>query len=488
MNKGSPSMIRVSDTWLGTPRSLAGVLYYNDLLLEDPSKFSQLYSEDDDEDSEPEDLLIEVVENVGLLKVEGPMISDESWFANLFGIASYPVISRAALKLAEMYSAGEIDQIIHVFSTPGGDAEGINSATEALQAAKAIAPDTISYTASSMLSAGYWLGAINKEIGADKMAQVGSVGAISAVRSIARMLKENGIDAKVYRSGKLKSPFHPYEALSEGVDEYMEKQTSTLHQFFIQHVQDSRPALRTMDTGRWAEGQTVFAEEAKAIGMVDKVTTLNSLLTNFIQNRESKSYSTSNKLGEEDMGKRIVFKSEADRAKVASGVPLDKVAHRVEEIEGEGEQQSVEAISAPTEPTAPEATSAPESNKAPEKPQEGDSGSLTTYLQGEVSRLQRELYGAEKERDSLKEKLTQVEETAGKLSPIVVEATHRLQVALGQTPAQLEGLPATTLAEYYRGVKKSFESAFPVGQHSQEGFQDGREPADLGEQRLYRVK
>jgi len=176
-------MIRVSDYWFGTEASLghvleAGILYQDNPALYPPGVAMRGPSGADGEEYDAADSLISVQDGIGFLSVSGPLTAQESWLDSLFGMTSYPVVARGVMKLAEMYDAGEISDIVHVFSTPGGDASGINGLTEVMQAAKEIAPNTVSFTGSHALSAGYWLASVNDRIYADKMAEVGSIGVI----------------------------------------------------------------------------------------------------------------------------------------------------------------------------------------------------------------------------------------------------------------------------------------------------------------------
>ena len=475
-------MLKVSDVWLGSPKSLLDVLMCAERYMEDPSKFPpvKLYSDDDEDESyDSADRMIEVVEGVGLLRISGPLVSEESWLTELFGMASYPAISRAAIKLAEMQNAGEIEQIIHVFDTPGGDAAGINMLTETLQAAKVLAPNTISYTATQMLSAGYWLGTVNRTVRADRMAQVGSVGAISSVMSVAQRLKDSGVDARVYRSGKFKSPFHPYEKISDLAEKDLQEKTEKLHTFFIEHVQSVRAKLAGVPLSHWAEGQVIFGNEAGALGLIDgEPITLTRLIGQLVDSREKTTYfSNLSGEGNEMKKKRYIFESEADRAKVASGVPLSQVPHRVEEIEEEEPVVEAQASEPPAKVEEP--------TQAAKESQED---SLTVYLQNQVTALQGQLREAERKLDAAEAKLAMAESAEAKLAPIVVEATHRLQIGLGQTPMPLEGLAAQALSDYYNRVKKAFEAAIPTGYHAESEQESSRTATDIGELRLSIVK
>lgn len=513
-------MIRLGSFWLGTQASLDEVLMANARYLDDPSKYPpqassgqlKLYSDGQElEESEDPavDSRIQVIDGVGILQISGSLVPEESWLDDYFGLTSYPVIARGVQKLAQMQADGEIHSIIHAFSTPGGDASGINGLTEVMLGARAMAPNTMSYTSSSALSAGYWLANNNPTFYVDKMAEVGSVGVISTIASIHRRLKEAGVDTVTLRSGKFKALLNPTEPLSEEGLKLQQEKMDQLHGFFKQHLVAQRPKLSLSDPAKWAEGQTFFGEEAVQLGLADGIYTLNGLVEHLISKhnsaQESKprsayatrtgyaaqaapSLSTSTSTQESMMKvKQVVFRSEADRAKVASGVDLSTVPHEIREVEvPDGEL--VDPIVEPTSPEAAAGTTETEMSQPPAADPKADESGLVAYLQGELRSLQTAKAALDLEVQQLKasnQQLAQVEEL---LAPIAVQAIQRLQVGLGQTPTTLKGLPASTLAAHYSEVHALFTKTFPVGAHAQSEVDESRVPVDLGEQRLALVK
>lgn len=511
-------MIRLGNFWLGTQTSLDEVLMANARYLDDPSKYPpqalagqlKLYSSGQDAETVEEDedyavdSRIQIHEGVGILQISGSLVPEESWLDDYFGLTSYPVLARAVTKLAQMQAEGELHSIVHVFSTPGGDASGINGLTEVMLGARQMAPNTMSYTASSALSAGYWLANNNPELYVDKMAEVGSVGVISTIASIHRRLKESGVDTVTLRSGKFKALLNPTEPLSEEGLKLQQEKMDQLHGFFKQHLVTQRPKLALTDPSKWAEGQTFFGEEAVQLGLADGIYTLNGLVERLISKHNSKqdskprtvdygrrsSYAAQAALSTQEplmKVKQVVFFSEADRAKVASGVDLSTVPHELREIEvPDGE------LVDPIVETAPEPPAAGTDQAALSQPaatdQNANESGLVAYLQAELRELRDAKAALDLEVQQLKSANQQLAAVEEQLAPIAVQAIQRLQVGLGQTPTTLKGLPAASLAAHYAEVHAQFVKTFPVGAHAQSELEESRAPVDLGEQRLALVK
>jgi ClpP class serine protease len=474
--------MNIPEIWFGTEASLRMVLEAYERYLENPGLYPpKLYDPDDEEEYDPADELITIQDGIGLLKVSGPLVSEESYFDRYFGVASYPAIGRAVMKLADKYEAGEIHSIIHAFSTSGGDASGINQLSETMKMAAQRAPNTVSWTGTRALSAGYWLAAVNPSLRADKMAELGSIGAITTLVSVYERMKESGIDVKVVRAGKNKALNHPYEPLSQKGIEETQKKVDQLHNFFIEHVLSARPSLSLNSKDSWADGSTFFADEAISMGLADgPVIGLSSLASQLISSNNQHGSNRYYSDGDENMPK-VAFPSEAERAQVASGVGLAQVPHEVIEDEAAVEAQ---------EPAVQAADSAPEAQAAePEKPVQAPSSEseLVAFLRAELKDSMTQVMALTAERDSLKGQLASAQTAEKSLSPIVVEAIQRLQVGLGQQPMKLDGLPSATLAEQYNNTRDEFERRFPAGRRSL-AETDTRKTVDLAESRLSLVK
>ena len=484
-------MLQVSDHWLGSESSLAYLLEAMDQYRAHPELYPpRLMGRDEEDDDEEENPLIQIEGSIGILNINGPLTSRESWLDEYFGITSYPAIARGMIELTDRYQAGEIDQIIHVFSTPGGDANGINGLTEVMQGCLVAAPNTISYTGSQALSAGYWLATVNDKLYTDKMAEVGSIGIISTITSVARRMEESGVDVKVVRSGKYKALLHPYEPISDAGVKEVEAKGAQFHGFFLDHVRSQRPGI-TGQVGAWGEGQIFFGEEAIRMGLADgPVMSLNTLV-NQIKNRHNSARkqnfdfaATTSAHRGPDMKPKVLFATAADQAAVAAGAALNAVPH--EELpDDEGEAEAAVTLSAEQVATI-ETISVPAtlSQTLESTPEPG----LVAFLQGEITSLRAQC-------DELKLKLDHAEQLSSSavaaeeaLAPIAREAIQRLQVALRQTPISLAGLPAPVLAAQYAAVRAEFERVMPVGMRAQSGHDESREPQDLGEQRLFLVK
>jgi hypothetical protein len=173
------------------------------------------------------------------------------------------------------------------------------------------------------------------------------------------------------------------------------------------------------------------------------------------------------------MAKQILLSDEA-QAQVALGVPLEQVEHT--------------EVEAPTEPevkaeaTAETKTETKAEDLAVELKEMADP--LADFLKAQVKELQTELYQAKLDLSQHQSKVGQLQDVESKLAPIAIEAINRLQIALGQTPSTMTGLPATSLAEQYTAVKSEFDARFKTGRLTQPASDPSQSGRSLAELRL----
>lgn len=391
---------------------------------------------------------IEVYDNVGVLAIDGPLVNADSFWNAIFGLISYNTVSTALNMLAE---DEQITEIVLNLGTPGGDSQGLEGVTDNIEQVKKLKPIT-AWSGTNALSAGYWLAAPASRVAGAGMAQFGSIGVITTATNYAKMLEKEGIEVEVIRAGEYKAPVHPAERMSEKGRSVLEAQTQKYYDFFLEHVARHRPVEITSKDS-WAEGRVFFASEAIGVGLVDEVVSLNELV--------SRLTNVSEPTGEPHMSTQVIL-SEENRAKLASGVPLNELEHQAvetgaENTGAEGAETNLQAASEEgTGETAPETSAAPE----------GSGNELQAYLQGQLTSAQAELVSQRTENAKLATRGNELEEQNKALLGIAIEATHRLQVSLGQAPINLADMPSATVISYYGTCKDQFDKTFKAGRTS----------------------
>lgn len=279
----------MNDIWLGSE-----VLY--NAAMAALGKVEAYNAEHPDRDEE-ENPYLQVVDGVAIITVSGALLDGRygivgSWF----GITGYGDISEA---LVSAVSNPEVGSIMLVIKSGGGTVSGVAETAELIATVDSIKPVT-TYSPSTMASAALWLGVTGRKVFAGRTALVGSIGAMTVVMSKSRMLEENGIDAKVVRSGEHKALGHPVDPMQEAAIEDAQKRVDYMASIFMSHVADRRNMSLPLAQSRFGKAGVFIGEEAKSLGLVDAIVSY------------SAAFSSTKALAKPDNGVRVIASTVAD--------------------------------------------------------------------------------------------------------------------------------------------------------------------------------
>jgi signal peptide peptidase SppA len=413
-----------------------------------------------------------------VVNIDGSLTSEDSLFNDWFNDVSYASIQRA---LNQLIMNDEVQSILLHIASPGGDAAGIEEASNAIMAAATVKP-VVAY-ADPALSAGMWLAASAAEVYSSKMGQTGSIGAITSAVSYAERLKKDGVEVFVARSAPKKALNHPAEPLSEAGKQSMRDKVAALGDFFIEFMVRNRPNLNLADAkNTWASGDTFFGQQALEYGLIDGIKLSSAAL---IAELNEQAYNQSTPTpGAPNMPKRIVLSSQPDLdlARIALGLAPDgtpiqattEPAPTPEQDEGEDDEPSVAG-------TPTQASAEPASLLA---------DPLAAYLKEEIASLKvvnAELVAKIADLQPLQGQLQTSESVIAHLRPVAEAAVNRLSIGLGHRPSKLEHVPADMLAAMFNDLQAEL-MALPAGRQTAEPTVDTIEgdsgPETLAQQRL----
>lgn len=426
-------------------------------------------------DSEDEDLslsdylaakMVEVVGNVGLVRISGSLVSEESYFNLWYGDTAYSTIATA---VSSLLADPNVSQILTVWDTPGGDASGIYDLGTFLKDARKVKP-VHAWTGTMALSAGYWGAAACQSVRASSLGETGSIGAVAKFRSWSRALQEEGIDTLVARSAPLKALLQQEEPLDEKKQAFLQEKVDKLHTYFVGHLKQARAKLSEQPEGTWATGASFYADDAIRLGLVDGPEISLSALVSKLQDTADKAKA---KQSGGYMSKNVVL-SDQMVAQLMSGVAVPGVALSEPETEAPGTEDTV-----PVE-TPDAALSEAETPVAVEAKDPG----LTAYLSEKVATLEGKLLELALKAEKAEAALAEAKGLEEMLRPVAIEATQRLQVALGQTPQPFTDIPSRTVAGVYRETLTLLEKRLPSGRQSVQGQDETRQARSLAELRL----
>jgi ClpP class serine protease len=240
--------LAIDSAWLSRVLEGGPVLFWDD--------------EEDDVPTDPESPPYELSEGVAVLDVEGPLVQRGWWC-----FEGYDTIAR---DLEMAIADSRVRAVMLRLNSPGGHAAGCFEASRRMRAMlDAAKKPCVAYADEMAYSAAYALACVADEIVLPEPGGVGSVGVIASMKSVAKMLAENGVDVRVLTSGKEKADGYPELPLDDAAVARAQARVEGLAQLFASWVGDRRKmtpaAVRALEAG------VRYGQSAVASGLADRV-------------------------------------------------------------------------------------------------------------------------------------------------------------------------------------------------------------------------
>jgi ClpP class serine protease len=215
------------------------------------------------------------VDSDAIIEVSGAIDYSYSIYSWLYGGTSYLGIQNS---LNEALNAASVKRIVMVFDTPGGVVTGCQ---ETARMIKQSAKPVVAVVTRECASAGLWLASQCKSITCMESGEIGSLGVQSIMRSFFRQIKENGVDINVIRAAISpdKNLGHPYEETSEEALADTQARVDKWGEMFLSTVAAGRGVSREVALEKFGKGKMMYADEALAAGLIDRIGTLEQVLS-----------------------------------------------------------------------------------------------------------------------------------------------------------------------------------------------------------------
>lgn len=196
--------------------------------------------------------------------------------------------STEALKgaLRQAMADPDISAIVMDMDTPGGGVYGVAELGAVIaEAVKAGDKPVIAQVNSLAASAGYWLASQATEIVVTPAGEVGSIGVYTVHEDVSAAAEQAGVKHTIVKAGKYKAEGSRFEPLADDARAALQKRVDEYYGMFVKAVAQGRTratgARVTEATVRngYGEGRVVGADEAVALGMADRVGTLDDTLS-----------------------------------------------------------------------------------------------------------------------------------------------------------------------------------------------------------------
>jgi signal peptide peptidase SppA len=210
---------------------------------------------------------------VAVISLHGPIISRAGIMERISGATSPQDF---ATRVRSAANDPRVMTIVLDLDSPGGTISGTSIAAEAVSYA-AGQKKVIACVNDSAYSAALWIAAQATEIVIPKAGGIGSIGVIMTHFDLSGLYAKEGIQPTVIRSVDLKAVPQPTEPMTGKALEQTQKRVAAYHEQFVQAVAAGR-GVTLEKANAWATGETWLGEEAVAMGLADRIGTLNGVL------------------------------------------------------------------------------------------------------------------------------------------------------------------------------------------------------------------
>lgn len=211
---------------------------------------------------------------VGIVRIEGPLAQRAT-----ADLCAYVDGYDAVAARFEDALTSDVDSVLMVIDSPGGDVAGLSEAVERMRRAKvASGKNVVVYVDEMAASAAYWIAAgVADEIVVPSSGRVGSIGCIGAFVDESGAWAQAGVAWHVERSPAGKAEMMPAAPLTELATARLRERVSAMADTFIDAVAMYRPKT-TAKKIRGLDAAMLAGQAAVDEGLADRVGTLEDAL------------------------------------------------------------------------------------------------------------------------------------------------------------------------------------------------------------------
>ena len=170
--------------------------------------------------------------------------------------------------------ADDVCGILLRIDSPGGTVAGTSDLADEVARASAVKPVT-AYIEDMGASAAYWVASQATRLVANKSAQIGGIGVYLAVEDASQAYEDAGVHVHVVHAGPMKGTGVPGTKITDAQLEDLQRSVDETNNVFLDAVAAGRHMDRTA-VDALATGQVHIASQAKALGLIDAVSTISA--------------------------------------------------------------------------------------------------------------------------------------------------------------------------------------------------------------------
>jgi signal peptide peptidase SppA len=210
----------------------------------------------------------QVSKRVAIIPVKGILSKEGSLLSDMLGWSDTDTLKK---QITAAVSDPSIDAIVLDIDSPGGMVSGSKELADIINKAGTQKP-IVAHTSNVMASAAYWIASGATGITAFDTSTIGSIGVYTVHYDMTGRDKQMGVKRTLIAAGKNKTYGHDAEPLNDESKKAIQGLVNSLYDIFVFDVARYR-GLR-QETVRETNAAVYLAAEAKSIGLIDKIMTL----------------------------------------------------------------------------------------------------------------------------------------------------------------------------------------------------------------------
>lgn len=211
---------------------------------------------------------------VAIISIVGSLVNRGAWIGADSGLVSYEGI---ASQLAEAEADPDVRSVLLDIDSGGGEATGMSALASRITALDAVKP-VVAFVNDVACSAAYGIASAAREIVVSPTSIVGSIGVLLVHMDYSKQLEAKGIKPTLIHAGANKVDGNPFEPLPVAVRDDMQTMVATFYDSFVDLVERGRAGALTSEQIRATEARTYIGAEAIAIGLADRIASLDEVL------------------------------------------------------------------------------------------------------------------------------------------------------------------------------------------------------------------
>ena len=269
MGKALEAVMRTH--WACTPECLETVIAVASRAFEKPEAVLQQRGDSLDSAS----WRVQMRDGVAVIPVRGVIFRHANLMTEYCGGTS---IERLATDFGAATASDDVRAVLLDVDSPGGEVTGIHELAGQIRATSAHKP-VVAYVGGMAASAAYWLASAAREVIADRTAILGGIGVVAAWADDSKAREAQGI--RRYEIVSSQSPKKRLDPAGDAGRAEIQAMLDGLADIFIADVACHRKTTPGTVAENYGRGGVLLAEQAIAVGMADRIGSLEGLIKEF---------------------------------------------------------------------------------------------------------------------------------------------------------------------------------------------------------------